>query len=201
MSNYFNNPFLAAIGFPTRISFDKFCEDYADDAKRVNLILKRGTDAMIAQCKAIVTPIKERIHLAEKERKDKAKDEKLKLLMEKKKATEEQHQKELDAAKKQAVEEYKRKAKTIIISSPMSLPILKPASPPLSGTISCSGCRSKTQEINHLKSLLAARDFEILELHETITDLEEEKLRIVQDLETYKEGFEDFANVLKRRRQ
>lgn len=209
MSKYFNNPFLAAIGFPTRLSFDKFCQDYAEDARKVNRILEKGTESMISQCQAIITPIKERIHLAEKERKEKVKDDKLKLLIEKKKAAEEKQQKELDTAKKQAVEEYKRKSQTIEInSSPIVLKPIHRFSPLPSGTISCSACRNKTQEINHLKAMLAQRDMEILALLETVAELdeekervEEEKERVVQELETFKEGFEDFTNVLKRKRQ
>lgn len=203
MSNYLNNTFLAAVGFPTRISFDKFCEDYADEARKLNLILKKGTETMISQCRAIVTPIKDRIQQVEKERKDRLKDEKLKQLMDKKKTTEEQHQKELALARRQAVEEYKRNTAPIVISSsPMVTykPRPKPVSPPPSGTISCLTCRTKDLEITHLKSALSKRDFEIAELRETITDLEEEKLRLEQDLDTFKEGFEDFSNTLKRKR-
>jgi len=201
MANYFNNTFLAALGFPTRISFDKFCDDYVDEARKLNLILKKGTDAMLQQCRLIVTPIKERIQQTEKERKDRAKDEKLKLLLEKKKITEEQHQKELALARKQAVEEYKRKSEPIVISSPVVFkPRPKPASPPPSGSVSCTNCTHKNQEIANLKNSLTKRDLEISELKETIAELEEEKLLLEQDLETFKEGFEDFSNALKRKR-
>jgi len=203
MAHYLNNTFLSAIGFPTRISFDRFCDDYTEEARKLNIILKKATEAMISQCRAIVTPIKERIQQVEKERKDKAKDDKLKLMLEKKKITEEQHQKEIAIAKKQAVAEYRRATKIVeISSSPIILkPVPRTFSPPPSGTISCSACRSKTQEINHLKSMLAQRDTEIAELRETVAELEEEKERVVQELETFKEGFEDFTNVLKRKRQ
>jgi hypothetical protein len=217
MSNYFNNPFLAAIGFPTRISFDKFCEDYVDEARKLNLVLKKGTDSMITQCKAIITPIKERILEAEKGRKERAKVEKLQFLIEEKKKTDEQHQKELAQARKQAVEEYKRKTSPIVISSPRKIEIgpsnpwikSKPiqAAPPPSGTISCKTCRMKDLEnaklketINELKASLTKRDFEIAILKETMTELEEEKLHLEQDLETYQEGFADFTNVIKRKR-
>jgi len=51
-----------------------------------------------------------------------------------------------------------------------------------------------------LKNSLTKRDLEIIELKETIAELEEEKLLLEQDLETFKEGFEDFSNALKRKR-
>lgn len=202
MANYLNNTFLQTLGFPTRISYDKFCEDYVDEARKIALILKKGTDTMITQCRAIVTPIKDRIQQVEKERKDRLKDEKLKQLMDKKKHTEEQHQKELAVARRQAVEEYKRRTEPVALSS---VPIVfKPrpmVSPPPSGTISCANCTSKNQEIANLKASLAKRDFEILELREMVSDLEEEKLRLEQDLDTFREGFEDFSSALKRKRQ
>ena len=215
MSNYFNNPFLVAIGFPTRISFDKFCDDYPDEARKLHLILKNGADTMISQCRAIITPIKERINLAEKERKDRAKEEKIQALIEQRKKVDEQHQKELSHAKKQAVEEYKRNtAKTIqtisISSSPMvSSPMIYKARPktissPPPSPIICLTCRTKDQEITQLRASIVKRDFELYELRETILMLEEKNLDLEKDLDAFKEGVEEFAytlNNLKRPRQ
>lgn len=194
MADYFNHSFLAALGFPTRLSFNAFCSDYPDESRKLAFIFRKGAETILAECKAVVDPIKERIRRAEIERKERVKEEKRKAVealvrttLEKERKTEEQHQKELCEARKQAVEEYKKSIGSPtrpieISSSPM---IYKPrpplrTTPPPSGTISCLPCRQKDLEITHLKASVAARDKQIAELKETITVLKQDVDEIEQ---------------------